>query len=127
MVGREGSGHIYREGDIVMPSRFPLHVSGGVLALGVALPPRATPAGGPRARAEDAAQVLPVPAVDVPSSDAPQTAVLSGGCFWGVQGVFEHVRGVHKVLAGYSGGSAATGHYETVSEGDTGHAESVQV
>src|SRR3984957_18625008 len=58
---------------------------------------------------------------------APQTAVLAGGCFWGVQGVFEHVRGVKKVLAGYAGGEASTAQYETVSGGDTGHAESVQV
>jgi peptide-methionine (S)-S-oxide reductase len=71
--------------------------------------------------------VLPTPAVDVPATEAPQTAVLAGGCFWGVQGVFEHVRGVKQVLAGYAGGSAATAHYETVSDGDTGHAESVQV
>ncbi len=57
----------------------------------------------------------------------PQTAVLSGGCFWGVQGVFEHVRGVQRVLAGYSGGAPSTASYETVSGGDTGHAESVQI
>jgi peptide-methionine (S)-S-oxide reductase len=79
------------------------------------------------ALAEDAAKVLPPPAVDVPATDAPQVAVLSGGCFWGVQGVFEHVHGVSKVLAGYAGGDAATANYETVSEGETGHAESVQV
>jgi peptide-methionine (S)-S-oxide reductase len=53
--------------------------------------------------------------------------VLAGGCFWGVQGVFEHVRGVKQVLAGYSGGGAETANYETVSGGDTGHAESVRV
>ncbi len=112
-----------------MPSRFPraprLHRrSGAALALAatmalafVRLP----------AHAEGAARLLPPPAVDVPATDAPQTAVLAGGCFWGVQGVFEHVRGVRKVLAGYAGGSAATAHYETVSDGDTGHAESVQV
>jgi peptide-methionine (S)-S-oxide reductase len=79
------------------------------------------------AHAEEADKVLPAPSVDVPATDAPQTAVLSGGCFWGVQGVFEHVRGVRKVLAGYAGGKSDTAHYETVSEGDTGHAESVQV
>ena len=85
------------------------------------------PIGWRPARAEGAAQVLPAPAVDVPVSDGVQTAVLSGGCFWGVQGVFEHVRGVRKVLAGYAGGAAATASYEAVSEGNTGHAESVQV
>ena len=56
-----------------------------------------------------------------------QTAVLSGGCFWGVQGVFEHVRGVRKVIAGYAGGEKASAKYETVSSGITGHAESVQI
>jgi peptide-methionine (S)-S-oxide reductase len=53
--------------------------------------------------------------------------VLSGGCFWGVQGVFEHVKGVTRVLAGYSGGAKNTADYETVSTGTTGHAESVQI
>ena len=59
--------------------------------------------------------------------DRLQTAVLAGGCFWGVQGVFEHVRGVQKVIAGYAGGERATAQYETVSSGTTGHAESVKI
>ena len=79
------------------------------------------------ARGAEDMHVVPPPAADVPKADAPQTAVLSGGCFWGVQGVFEHVRGVQRVLAGYSGGEARTAQYETVSGGDTGHAESVQI
>jgi peptide-methionine (S)-S-oxide reductase len=56
-----------------------------------------------------------------------QTAVFSGGCFWGVDAVFKHVKGVSKVVSGYTGGDAATAHYEMVGEGNTGHAESVQV
>jgi peptide-methionine (S)-S-oxide reductase len=56
-----------------------------------------------------------------------ETAVFAGGCFWGVQGVFSHVRGVISATSGYAGGSAATAEYETVSTGTTGHAESVQV
>ena len=56
-----------------------------------------------------------------------QTAVFAGGCFWGVDAVFKHVRGVSEVVSGYAGGSAATAHYEMVSRGDTGHAESVRV
>lgn len=56
-----------------------------------------------------------------------ETAVFAGGCFWGVQGVFERLKGVQNTVAGYSGGSAATAHYEIVSTGTTGHAESVQV
>jgi peptide-methionine (S)-S-oxide reductase len=53
--------------------------------------------------------------------------VLAGGCFWGVQGVYEHVRGVQKVVAGYAGGDRSTARYEAVSSGSTGHAESVQI
>jgi peptide-methionine (S)-S-oxide reductase len=56
-----------------------------------------------------------------------QTAVFAGGCFWGVDAVFKHVKGVTNVVSGYAGGAASTAHYEMVSEGDTGHAESVQV
>ena len=56
-----------------------------------------------------------------------ETAVLSGGCFWGVEAVFEHVKGVKSVVSGYSGGSADTAHYEIVSSGRTGHAESVRI
>ncbi len=58
---------------------------------------------------------------------AEQTAVFAGGCFWGVDAAFKHVKGVSEVVSGYSGGSAATAHYEQVSGGDTGHAESVRV
>jgi peptide-methionine (S)-S-oxide reductase len=56
-----------------------------------------------------------------------KTAVFSGGCFWGVEGVFSHVNGVTSAISGYHGGSGSTAHYEVVSTGDTGHAESVQV
>ncbi|HEY7900062.1 MAG TPA: peptide-methionine (S)-S-oxide reductase MsrA [Caulobacteraceae bacterium] len=69
---------------------------------------------------------LPVAAYDPPVHGL-QTAVLSGGCFWGVQGVFEHVRGVTKVWAGYDGGQRGTAHYDDVSTGITGHAESVEI
>ncbi|HZW87274.1 MAG TPA: peptide-methionine (S)-S-oxide reductase MsrA [Gallionella sp.] len=58
---------------------------------------------------------------------AQETAVFAGGCFWGVDAVFKHVKGVTSVVSGYSGGEAATAYYERVSEGDTGHAESVSV
>jgi peptide-methionine (S)-S-oxide reductase len=74
-----------------------------------------------------AAKVFPEPAVDVPASGGEQTAVFAGGCFWGVEGVFEKLKGVKSAVAGYSGGEKATAHYEVVSEGNTGHAESVQV
>jgi len=76
----------------------------------------------------ESATALPRPAVDAPlTKGSLQTAVLSGGCFWGVQGVFQHVKGVKKVYSGYAGGAAGTAQYETVSTGSTGHAESVQI
>ncbi len=72
---------------------------------------------------------LPAPAGDTGpvAGAALQSVVLSGGCFWGVQGVFEHVRGVTRAVSGYAGGRAETARYEQVSGGDTGHAESVEV
>jgi len=72
---------------------------------------------------------IPDPAVDAPLATAKgeQTAVLAGGCFWGVEAVFEHVKGVSDVRSGYSGGSPASAHYEKVGTGETGHAESVQI
>jgi peptide-methionine (S)-S-oxide reductase len=77
---------------------------------------------------EGVAFAIAPPALDDPkTAGSLQTAVLSGGCFWGVQGVFEHVRGVRKVLSGYAGGERSTAEYETVSSGRTGHAESVQI
>ena len=76
----------------------------------------------------EAPVVVPPPVVDNPKAPrSPETAVLAGGCFWGVQGVFEHVRGVQKVVAGYAGGDRSTAQYETVSSGTTGHAESVKI
>jgi len=72
--------------------------------------------------------VIAAPVLDNPkTSGSLQTAVLAGGCFWGVQGVFQHVRGVRKVLSGYAGGDRNSADYEAVSSGDTGHAESVQI
>lgn len=68
--------------------------------------------------------LCPLPLV---ASAAEQSAVFAGGCFWGVDAVFRHVRGVTAVVSGYAGGNAATAHYEQVSRGDTGHAEAVQV
>ena len=65
--------------------------------------------------------------MDVPASDGIQTAVVAGGCFWGVQGVFQHTAGVVNAVSGYAGGGKATAQYETVSTGTTGHAESVQI
>ncbi|MBU6296988.1 MAG: peptide-methionine (S)-S-oxide reductase MsrA [Alphaproteobacteria bacterium] len=77
--------------------------------------------------ADEAANVLPSPAVDNEPEQPTETAVLAGGCFWGMQGVFQHVKGVKRVLAGYSGGARDTAQYEMVGTGTTGNAESVQI
>jgi peptide-methionine (S)-S-oxide reductase len=78
--------------------------------------------------AESARSILP-PALDEPANPqaTSEVAVLAGGCFWGVQGVFQHVEGVTGAVSGYAGGSADTAHYEIVGSGTTGHAESVRV
>jgi len=71
---------------------------------------------------------LPAPAADEPTGQAAsETTVLAGGCFWGVQGVFQHVKGVTRAVSGYAGGEKDTAHYEMVGTGETGHAESVQI
>ncbi|HTJ15468.1 MAG TPA: peptide-methionine (S)-S-oxide reductase MsrA [Steroidobacteraceae bacterium] len=71
---------------------------------------------------------VPPPAVDNPKAAGPmQTAVLAGGCFWGVQAVFQHLNGVQQAISGYAGGDRSTAQYEIVSSGQTGHAESVKV
>jgi peptide-methionine (S)-S-oxide reductase len=72
---------------------------------------------------------IPDPVLDVPleARKGERTVVLAGGCFWGVEAVFEHVKGVTRVTSGYSGGSASDADYESVSAGDTGHAESVRI
>lgn len=87
------------------------------VALAFAMPSRA---------AEDAV-VIPAPAMDAAPATGIQTAVVAGGCFWGVQGVFQHTAGVVNAVSGYAGGSKATADYQTVSSGRTGHAESVEI
>ncbi|MGA2054528.1 MAG: peptide-methionine (S)-S-oxide reductase MsrA [Bradyrhizobium sp.] len=80
----------------------------------------------PSLAAEDAV-IIPPPAVDVQNANGLQTVVVAGGCFWGVQGVFQHTAGVVNATSGYSGGSKMTADYHMVSSGTTGHAESVEV
>ena len=79
--------------------------------------------------AAESAVALPAPAIDIPVKAAvgPQKAVFAGGCFWGVEAVFRHVKGVSSAVSGYAGGNAKTADYEMVSTGTTGHAESVEV
>jgi peptide-methionine (S)-S-oxide reductase len=78
-------------------------------------------------RAAEDAVIIPAPAADVPASDGIETVVVAGGCFWGVQGVFQHTAGVVNAVSGYAGGSKSTADYTVVSTGTTGHAESVQI
>jgi peptide-methionine (S)-S-oxide reductase len=86
-------------------------------------------ASGPSCNAEGANVAIPKPDVDSPllSTKGQETAVIAGGCFWGIQAVYEHVRGVIRAVSGYSGGQAGTAQYDKVCSGRTGHAEAVQV
>jgi peptide-methionine (S)-S-oxide reductase len=104
--------------------RLPLPLAGVLATAAVLVTTAAIRSGGTAARV-----AIPEPDVDAPLAHTPgrQTAVLSGGCFWGIQAVFEHVRGVVDVKAGYAGGDSSTAEYEVVSTGTTGHAESVQI
>jgi peptide-methionine (S)-S-oxide reductase len=92
------------------------------LIVGLEMIPRISPS-----VAAEQPHSLPAPLVDEQSNSSSEVAVFAGGCFWGVQGVFQHVKGVTNALSGYSGGEKSTAEYETVSTGTTGHAESVKV
>src|SRR5882724_11907763 len=83
-------------------------------------------AAAPSRAAEDPV-IIPPPAMDAQASDGIQTAVIAGGCFWGVQGVFQHTAGVVNAVSGYAGGSKATASYTMVSTGATSHAEAVEI
>jgi peptide-methionine (S)-S-oxide reductase len=107
-----------------MISQLRNHSTGAALVVGAGLMAFAFAA--PRSTAEEA-RVVPPPAVDEPVAGATETAVVAGGCFWGVQGVYSHVDGVISAVSGYAGGDRATAHYEMTSEGNTGHAESVRI
>ncbi|AMY03149.1 peptide-methionine (S)-S-oxide reductase MsrA [Mesorhizobium ciceri] len=80
----------------------------------------------PAVSAEDAVKIPP-PALDEKAATGTEKAVFAGGCFWGVQGVFQHVKGVTRAVSGYTGGDKDTAVYETVGSGRTGHAESVEI
>src|SRR3954449_2895698 len=100
-------------------SRLSLCAAAGALAIAAfAIAP---------SRAAEEAVIIPPPAMDAQASDGLQTAVIAGGCFWGVQGVFQHTAGVLSAVSSYSGGSKATADYNMVSTGSTGHAEAVQI
>jgi len=99
------------------PALLPLLAATAALTLAFAAP----------SRAAEEAVTIPAPAVDAAPASGIQTAVIAGGCFWGVQGVFQHTAGVVNAVSGYAGGSKATADYRTVSSGTTGHAESVEI
>jgi len=98
----------------------PLYLVMAVAAMALAVPLLSSRAGELNAE-------IPAALADPAGQATTEVAVLAGGCFWGQQGVFEHVKGVTKVVSGYSGGEAKTANYDQVSEGDTGHAEAVQI
>ena len=108
-----------------MISHLKNHSAGVALVAGAVLAALALAT--PRSTAEEA-RVVPPPAVDeARSASTPEVAVVAGGCFWGVQGVFQHVKGVVSAVSGYDGGAKETAHYDMTSRGDTGHAESVRI
>ena len=78
-------------------------------------------------RASEEAVIIPAPTADTQAASGIQTAVIAGGCFWGVQGVFQHTAGVINAVSGYSGGSKATANYTMIGTGTTGHAEAVEI
>lgn len=90
----------------------------GVLALGWFVSP---------SRASEEAFIIPPPASDAAPAEGLKTFVLAGGCFWGVQGVYQHTKGVTKAVSGYAGGKASTAKYEMIGTGSTGHAEAVEI
>jgi peptide-methionine (S)-S-oxide reductase len=98
--------------------RIVIALSAGLVAFGLA----------GAALAAEAAVVIPAPALDSAAGTATtETAVIAGGCFWGIQGVYQRVKGVESALSGYSGGEANTAHYQMVGRGSTGHAEAVEI
>ena len=104
-------------------SRLPPRLLAGAAALGLAL----TLVYGTAGAAAESVVHAPAPIVTVASTAHTETAIFAGGCFWGVQGVFQHVKGVKSAVSGFTGGGGDTAHYERVSDGNTGHAESVRV
>lgn len=123
-VYRKWSGRSVRRSCSMEVSRRSAFTASIVMGLLVAL--AATTAHGKSAKPTG---VFPKPALDAPvaSAKGKEVAVISGGCFWGIQAVYEHTRGVISATAGYAGGEGSTAHYEMVSDGKTGHAESVRV
>ena len=98
-----------------------------LLATLLLLPALALPLWNHPAAAQEAPVEIPPPAIDLTDSGSTATAVFAGGCFWGVQGVFQHVTGVTRAVSGYSGGAAETATYEQTGSGTTGHAETVEI
>ena len=100
-------------------TRYPFAVFAAALAAAIVL--------APASHAEDLDKPIPAPQLDTKAPGNSEVAVLAGGCFWGQQGVFEHVKGVTRVVAGYSGGSREDATYPKVGTERTGHAESVKI
>jgi peptide-methionine (S)-S-oxide reductase len=106
-------------------ARRPLAVAG--LAVAIALPIAAVTLESQRANAAEDVVIIPPPAVDETAADGMETAIFAGGCFWGVQGVYQHVAGVESAVSGYAGGTLKNPTYQDVSTETTGHAEAVKI
>jgi peptide-methionine (S)-S-oxide reductase len=106
-------------------ARRPLAVAG--LAVALALPIAAVTLESQRANAAEDVVIIPPPAVDETAADGMETAIFAGGCFWGVQGVYQHVAGVESAVSGYAGGTLKNPTYQDVSTETTGHAEAVKI
>lgn len=104
-------------------SRISARLIAGATALGIGI----ALIGGVSALSAETVVRAPAPLLSAPATARSETAVFAGGCYWGVQGVFQHVKGVTGAVSGFTGGAAATARYERVSDGDTGHAEAVRV
>ena len=104
-------------------SRISSRLLAGTIALGLGY----ALVSGTSSLAAETAVRTPAPSLTAPATGTRETAVFAGGCFWGVQGVFQHVRGVTSAVSGFTGGSSANAHYDRVSDGNTGHAESVRI
>jgi peptide-methionine (S)-S-oxide reductase len=104
---------------VIVPKNFKIGAKALLLPMAISLSFTAC--------AHEVNSVLPQPILNEPATSHHEVVVFSGGCFWGIQGVFQHVKGVSRATSGYAGGSEATANYDSVSNGNTGHAESVKV
>src|SRR5262245_8286021 len=120
---------IFRTEPPMLTSRSPLRLLGiaSTAAAALFLIGNLLPLSGVSSAAEESRKIPPPAVAEVAPASETEVAILAGGCFWGVQGVFQHVKGVTSAVSGYAGGAKSTAHYEMTNDGTTGHAESVEI